>query len=284
MSRKARKIIFYYFSTIVLVLVVVGHGVASYDPSLKVYFLDVGQGDATLIKTPDYQYILIDGGRDNSVLYGLGRYMPFYVRTIDLVVLTHPDADHLVGFNEVLKRYSVRQVLLTGVSDENEAYQNFLSLINNKVTTVWLAGATRSVSLAPDIDLEVLYPDRLISGKNFTQDNDWSIVSRLDYDGGCVLFMGDATKLVEKRLIGAKEFLTCKILKVGHHGSNTSSDKKFLEAVSPVLGVISVGQNRYGHPSPEVVERLTELGTRVLTTKSDGDIIVTLKKSGYIVE
>lgn len=284
MTKKVKGLLVGYFAVLGLGLMLLGHILFNYDVSLKIYFLDVGQGDATLIKTPDNRYVLIDGGPDHSVIYKLGKYLPFYVRTIDLVVVTHPDNDHVVGLNEVIRRYRVKNILLTGVADESLAYQNILALAKEFEINFFIAGLVNRLELADQINLAVLYPRESIVDQDFTQDNDWSIVNRLDYRSGCVLLMGDATKKVEQNLLVAKSELECDILKVGHHGSNTSSGVDFLRSVNPALAVISAGQNNYGHPHQAVIDRLNAFKIRFLTTKDYGDIIVTLEKNGSRID
>ena len=284
MFQKTRKIISIYFITLMFGLGLVGFVIYHFDPSLKIYFLDIGQGDATLIKTPDDRYVLIDGGPDNQVVYKLGKYLPFYQRTIDLIVLTHPDNDHLVGLSEVLERYRVKNILLTGVADSNPAYQDILRLIDIYHVNYLTVGQLQGIKLNKDINLDIIYPTQVIAGKDFDQDNDWSIVNRLTYGDQCMIFTGDAPKRVERLLVEGGEYLDCQILKIGHHGSDTSSDFEFLQAVSPDLAVVSVGENRFGHPKPEVISRLEQLNIRFLTTKDFGDIMVILEKSNFIVE
>ena len=284
MTKKVKSLLISYFLILSLSLVLLADIFVNYDVDLKIYFFDVGQGDATLIKTPNNRYVLIDGGPDHSVVYKLGKYLPFYVRTIDLIVLTHPDNDHVVGLNEVIRRYRVKNILLTGVADDSQAYQNILALAEEFKINYLFAGFVNRLELTDGVDLMVLYPSELIMGQDFAQDNDWSVVNRLDYQYGCVLLMGDATKKVEQNLLAANSELECDILKIGHHGSNTSSAFEFLQAVNPTLAVISVGQNNYGHPHQAVVDRLNASNIRFLTTKDYGDIIVTLEKDGWRID
>ncbi len=279
-----KKIIKIYFILLVIGLGLTIFVIYGYAPSLKVYFLDIGQGDSALIKTPSNQYILIDGGPDNAVVYKLGKYLPFYDRTIDLIILTHPDSDHLVGLNEIMKRYRVNNVMLSGVIDDHIAYQNFLAMINQKNINYLDAGQIRTVNLGLNLNLEIIHPVISFFGQPMGDDNDWSIVNRLIYGDSCVLFMADAPKTIEHQILERDEKVSCAILKIGHHGSNSSSSLEFLRAVNPQLVVISVGENRFGHPSIQVLDRLKQLGIRFLTTKEQGDIIVTLEKSKFVLE
>ncbi len=241
---------------------------------LQFYCLNIGQGDALLIKTPGHYNILIDGGPDNSILYKLGEYLPFYDRDIDLVVLTHPDADHLVGLVEVLRRYQVKAILLTGIFDNSPSYQEFLEIIENKKLRIIFAGQTKDISIEPNLDLRILYPFESIASKEFKEKNDSSIVAKLNYNQFSVLLTGDAPKDIEDKLIKAKANITADILKVAHHGSSASSGRDFLNQVKPKLAVISVGQNKFGHPTTEVLNNLVEQNITYFTTLDKGDIIV----------
>ena len=242
---------------------------------LEVYFLDVGQGDSILIKTPRGQTIVVDGGPDNTLVYKLGRYLPFYQRSIDLIVATHPDSDHILGLNEVLKRYKVKYILLTGIEHQSATYQALLDLVAEKNIKVLDPGQVRYISLSARSGLEIIFPFSSLMGQTFADTNDASILARLIYGQFSVLLTGDATLKVEAEVLARGESVKADVLKVGHHGSDTSSGEEFLRAVSPQLAVISAGlNNKYGHPKPAVLDRLSALGIPILTTSQLGDIRV----------
>jgi len=239
----------------------------------SVTFLNVGQGDAELIKTSDHHIVLIDGGPDNKVLSKLGHALPWTTRTIDLVVLSHPHADHLVGLIEVLKRYQVRYILMSGVSYNTPEYQTWRSLIKQKNIPVLYAAAGQKIDLGSGAMLTVLAP--LMSYQNQTIDNVHTsmVVNRLTYGKTSVLFMCDAEASLEQSLFNLDTSLKSDILKVGHHGSQTSSISEFVKAVAPQYAIISVGaNNRYGHPYPAVLTRLQSLVPQVRRTDQMGDI------------
>lgn len=239
---------------------------------LEVIFFDVGQGDAAFIETPERVQILIDGGPSSVILEKLGREMPFWDRTIDLVVLTHPEKDHMAGLLEVLKSYTVKNILWTGVVRNTAEYKEWVKLIQEEGAEIVISGGPTSLQIGERSDLDVLYPFDSLEGKEFKDSNNTSIVLKLTFGETSFLFTGDATKSVEGQLSReAGQQLEADVLKVGHHGSKTSTSKEFVEAVSPKIAVISAGKdNRYGHPHQEVLDNLA--GIKVLRTDLDGDI------------
>ena len=239
---------------------------------LTVTFFDVGQGDAALIRTPQDQTILIDGGPDRTILTKLGESLPWTRRTIDLVILSHPHADHVAGLNYVLARYRVRHVLMTGAIHTTPEYLKFLELLKNKEVPVTIAQAGQVIELNGGVSVEVLWPFKSVVGERVDDLNITSIVNRVVYKATAVLFTGDMPKENEAALLNSGSDLTAQILKVAHQGSRTSSSEEFIKAVAPEVAVIPVGQNSYGHPHAEVVERLKKLVEVVLRTDAEGDI------------
>jgi len=216
---------------------------------------------------------LIDGGADNSVLSKLGEAMPFWDRSIDLVILTHPHADHLDGLVEVLKRYDVGTVLESGVNHNISEYAEWRELLKEKEVKVVIAKAGERVKISQKVYLDILTPFEDFVGKSVKNIHDAAIVSKLVFASTSVLFMADAERPLEYQLLNFD--IEADILKVGHHGSKTSSSESFLKAVSPEIAVISVGQkNRYGHPAQEVLDRLGAIGVKILRTDLEGDIAI----------
>ena len=248
--------------------------VSNQNQNLKVYFFDVGQGDGILIRTPSHQNIVIDGGPDNSFIAKLGQALPFYDRTIDLMVLTHPHDDNLFGLVEVLKRYRVKQVLSTGVLHTTDAYLEWLSVIQDNKINFKTARAGQTFMFA-EVSLRVIYPFNDLSQRPFDELNDSSVVTQLIYDQAKWLFMGDLEEAGEEEIMATSPVeLKSNVLKVGHHGSETSSAEKFLRAVQASYAVISVGaENKFGHPSRRIIHRLERLGAQILRTDVLGDIV-----------
>ena len=246
------------------------------DDKLHVSFLDVGQGDAILIQTPNGQNILIDGGPDSQKInLELSKKLPFWDRTIDLVVCTQPQADHVTGLVEVLQRYKVKQVLEPGVSYNSSIYREWLRLIEDKGIEYNIARAGQEIDLGNGIEMEMLNPpEGLFEGTSHDVDNN-GVVLRLSWGKVSFLFTADIGEEVEFELIGQRVNLKSTVLKVAHHGSKTSTSQQFLVAVAPEVAVISVGaDNPFGHPSPEVWERLIDrVGEdNVYRTDEDGTI------------
>lgn len=247
---------------------------------LVAHFFDIGQGDAIYLRLPNEQDILIDGGPDKTILEKLGQVMPFYDREIDLVVLTHPHADHLTGLIEVLRTYRVKQIWLTGVTHTTDEYLEFLRLIKaqNIETKTPLRGNKFDFG---EIKVEVLNPSRSVTGERITESteertgglNDTSIVVRLVYGENKFLFTGDITSDIEKDLVKSDVELGVDVLKVAHHGSKFSSSREFVQAVDPKHAVIQVGRNnRYGHPAYRTLRTLENAGAEVFRNDLDGDI------------
>ncbi|HLD31187.1 MAG TPA: ComEC/Rec2 family competence protein [Patescibacteria group bacterium] len=240
---------------------------------LVVNFFDVGQGDSILIKTPNNQKILIDGGPDNGVLAKLGRSLPFYDKEIDLMILTHPHSDHLVGLVEVLKRYKVKKIISTGVIHTTPEYLAWLEEIKEQKIPLEIAIAGQVLDFGNETKMEILYPLENLAGQSVDDLNNTSIVSKLTFKDNSFLFMGDAEATAEEKIIASGADLKADILKIGHHGSKNATSENFLEKVDPQSAVISVGaKNKFGHPSGLVVNRLKREGTEILRTDIEGDI------------
>jgi competence protein ComEC len=247
---------------------------------LEITFFDVGQGEAIFVETPQGHQILIDGGPDATILEKLGQAMPFYDQSIDLIILTHPEADHLSGLVEVLRHYQVGQILENGIQRNTPEYQEWMKLIQKKEIPLKIAQAGQVVHLGPGVNLRILWPDQRLVQSEARKVNNVSIVAQLIYGQSEFLLTGDIEKQIELRLINQGLNLESDVLKIGHHGSKTSSSQIFLEAVNPKIAVISVGKNSYGHPHQEVLERLKKI--KVYQTDKDGDVeIIT---DGMIIE
>lgn len=261
--------------------------------SLEITFFDVGQGDSIIIQTPSNHTILIDGGPDSSVLSKLGRAMPFYDHTIDLMVFTHAHSDHVAGLVEVVKRYEIEKVLYTGVPHTSPDFIAWQDLIEEKGIAMVVAQAGQEF-LFDQVEFEVLYPFEDVSGQKFEDLNDSSIVMRMDYQDTSYLFTGDAPVEVEEELLGYYNLLgssdpsyplECDVLKVGHHGSKYSSSLEFVQTVGPEYAVIQVGEgNRFGHPHKMIIKRLEGLGIEVFRNDEMGDIKMVSDGEGVWVE
>ncbi|MDA1334459.1 MAG: ComEC/Rec2 family competence protein [bacterium] len=238
---------------------------------LKVVFLDVGQGDATFIETPSGNQVLVDGGYGRKVLSELGRVMSGHDRTIDVLIATHTDSDHLGGLVEVLNRYEVTTVIDNGFKAESGVYKEWERLLVEKNIKRIIANSGDVLDLGEGALLEILSPTE--NDKNDTSANDVMVVSRLIYGEHEFLLAGDIERGDELALAKSNAELSADVLKVGHHGSKTSSTNLFLKSVAPVYTVVSVGnKNIYGHPDEEVLRRLASLGATIFRTDTDGRI------------
>ncbi len=239
---------------------------------LEVNFFNVGQGDAIFIETPYNYQILIDGGPSSAILEKLGQEMPFWDRTIDLIVLTHPEHDHMAGLIEVLKRYKVDYVLWTGVLRDTGEYQEWEKILKEESIDTRIVKRGQKI-ITPALSFRVISPFEDLQGRKIGNTNNTSIVLRLVFDNTSFLFTGDIYKSVENKLIEKGVVLDSDVLKTAHHGSKTSTGEEFLQNVSPQIAVISVGKNnKYDHPHKEVLEILEKYDIKVLRTDIDGDI------------
>lgn len=241
--------------------------------NLIVHFFDVGQGDSILIESPNGNQILIDGGPSNAILAKLGRTLPFWDHSIDLFILTHPHSDHVTGLLEVLRRYDVGAVVETGVEYSTPEYKEWQALLGKKQVPVFFVHAGEKIQFAQNGYFDLLLPTKNFVGASLKNVHDSMIVSKMHYGSTTILFTGDAEKTLEAQLVGSGANLLSDILKIGHHGSKTSSTENFLRAVQPKVAVIQVGRkNRFGHPTQEVLDRLTSHGIQFFRNDLDGDI------------
>lgn len=241
----------------------------------KVVFFDVGQGDSIFIESSSGHQILIDGGPGSRVLENLSRELPFWDRSLDLVILTHPDYDHISGLIDVLQRYDVDAVLWNGVVRETSEYDAWMRELEYVERVVIADGRGR---VAWDrFELEILHPFESREGEVMEASNDTSIVAKLTGGKKSVLLTGDISGSVERQIALAYPDLKADVLKVAHHGSRFSSNPIFLTKVQPSLAVIEVGEgNSYGHPAPSVLALLAQYGIQVLRTDEEGDITLEL--------
>lgn len=250
---------------------------------LRVYFLDVGQGDAIFIQAPNGNQVLIDGGPGSQVIQELSRGMPFQDHSIDLVVLTHPHADHVDGLIEALKRYDVGQILENYYQYDSADYAEWNKLKSEAQVTQARAGQV--IDLGMDVKILILYPDEQSANQNIKNPNNASVVIKLIYGNESLLLTGDIEAPVEQKLLDQQANLDSDFLKVGHHGSKTSTTDAFLRAVTPIIAFIEVGaENRYGHPHPTILQRLENFGIKYYRTDVDGTKELILDGQNYFVK
>lgn len=239
---------------------------------LCVIFFDVGQGDAIYIESPSGIQMLIDGGRDSTVLRKLGHELDYFDRTLDYVLATHPDADHVAGLVDVLKRYDVEAIILSGNEGDTPVADAFVTASIAEDAQLITARRGQTIDLGAGVVFEILFPDRDVRD---VESNTASIVAKLTYGDTEFLLTGDAPKSIEEYLVLAEgAHLQSDVLKVGHHGSRTSTSELFLAEVAPQYAVISAGQdNKFGHPHTEVTDLLFNYGVQVKSTAQSGDVV-----------
>ncbi len=246
-----------------------------------IYFLKVGQGDSQLISLDRGRAvppltILIDGGRDRRVIDALADSMPGRMpRRIDLVILTHPDTDHFGGLIDIVRRFEVGLFVSNGQTSEQETFAELEKALRERsVPTLALAQGDRIRFGAAH--LSILSPDDALRASKTK--NEASIVALFEKGESRVLLTGDIGFAAEEALLKKNPDLRTDVLKVAHHGSKNSTGEQFAAAVQPALSVIGVGQNRYGHPDPRVLETLDLAGSRIHRTDTDGTLKILLDK------
>ncbi|MDH5596706.1 MAG: MBL fold metallo-hydrolase [Candidatus Peregrinibacteria bacterium] len=238
---------------------------------LSLSFLDVGQGDAILIQTPEFKNILIDTGPDGKVVEELGHKLNFFNQKIDLFILTHPDLDHYGGILDILQKYPVEAIMLTGISSKSQLYQAFLAEMKKQDIQLIFPTADRDWQISQGYFLDILYP---FSGESLVgletknkNDTSTSLILRDASGTALILLTGDAEQAQERDLLLSGQDLSAPLFKLGHHGSKTSNNQSFLDAIMPKTVIVSAGQdNKFGHPHPEVMERVSHLN--ILDTRN----------------
>ncbi|WP_077212032.1 S-layer homology domain-containing protein [Bacillus dakarensis] len=247
-------------------------------PELQAHFIDVGQGDSSLILSPNGKTILIDGGRHSAGEKVVAYLKKAGVTSIDYLVATHPDADHIGGLLDVLRQIPVKMVIDSGKEHTSETYIDYLNLIQQKNIHFRIAKTGDIISIDPAFIIQVLNS----GDQEVTDNNDASIVLKLSYNQIDFMFTGDAGVEVEERML-SRFNVGADILKVSHHGSSTGSSWAFINAVKPKASILSYGDNSYGHPTSEVVSRLKAAGSALYSTMGQGDIVVSTNGQSYRV-
>lgn len=252
----------------------------------EVVFLNVGQGDSQLVVLPSDIQILIDGGPNSNISAKISKYIPFYDKDIELIILTHPHADHIRGLLQVFEDYNVKNFMFAGANYESKVYADFMTALEAEGSNVYLARAGDTISFVKHqvsgqnvqhLVLNILAPMRETFSRNFKSIHDSNIVSQLNLGHKKFLLTGDMEEDLELELIRSKAITDIDILKIGHHGSKTSTSPKLLQAARPEEAIIQVGRNSYGHPTPLVLDRLTRFGVKIFRNDQLGDIVYQAK-------
>jgi competence protein ComEC len=245
--------------------------------------IDVGQGDAIFLRGPTGRTMLVDGGAGSHIARSV--VVPFLraqgVSRLDYVVSTHPDQDHVGGLPEVVQTLPVGAVVFGILENPNQAHVRLLELAEQKRLQVIVARRGGSLDLGPGVETRIINPPEPL----LEQDNDNSVVLHLTFGQVSILLTGDAERAAEQAMLQSGQPLRAQILKVAHHGSRTGSSAEFLQAVQPSLALISAGRdNRFGHPHPEVLQRLAAVGAEICRTDQQGTIRVTIDGSRWTIQ
>ncbi|MHC9161585.1 ComEC/Rec2 family competence protein [Exiguobacterium profundum] len=256
------------------------HGEVSAASNIVVHYIDVGQGDAIYIKMPNGEDVVIDGGNK-----GKGDAIVTYLKKqkvddIEVLISTHPDADHIGGLDEILDAYRVENIYAPKVKHTTQAYKDFLQAVKREGKTIKTAQMGVSLPIK-GVNAKFVGPVKSYSNSDL---NNWSAVLHVTYKKNTFLFTGDAEHVSEKDMMAKKQTLRADVLKVGHHGAKTSTSSTFLNTVKPKHAIISVGKNSYGHPTSEVVTNLKRQKVNTLRTDKNGTIIITGNGSSYAVK
>lgn len=276
MVKKIRPFILFTLLFFILFLTACGSGGTVGVPTpgdgkeLKVHFIDVGQADSILVQTPEGKAILIDGGNNDDGFKVINYIKSQGVKELAAVVATHPHEDHIGGLDNVIKEIPVAAVYMPNVVTTTRTFEDFINAVKASGATRIRARGGVKMDI-PGLSVEFLAPN----SNSYDELNNYSAVLKIAYGNTAFLFTGDAETVSEEEMLSAGYNLKADVLKVGHHGSASSTSAAFLKAVAPKYAVISVGKgNDYGHPDPRVLERLQRAGVKIYRTDEHGTVII----------
>lgn len=267
------------------ILLLINYAFSITPQDLKIYFVDVGQGDCCFITTKTRKNILVDTGGSNDYDVGKNVLVPYLldrrVKKLDYVFISHFDTDHSLGCAKIIENLTVSNLILNKQLEENDIYKHIVSIAKQKKVNLIYVKAGDVITLN-GVKIKILHPQEKLIAENSINNN--SIVFKLEYKSFSILFTGDIENIAEEVILSKNINLKADILKVAHHGSKTSSSQRFIEAVSPKIALIGVGKNNmFGHPNREVIERLQSYGTKIYRTDECGEISITVNNRGKIV-
>ncbi len=249
---------------------------------ITIQVLDVGQGDAIVIRTNDDKYILIDGGPGELVMEQLGKAMPFWQKTFDLVVATHGDADHISGLVEVMDRYKVKVFVYNGEQKNNDVFTELMRRADFHNVRVEEANAGKDIQVGCCVNLDLLWPSMKKQNSELVG-NDRSIAFIMSYENFDMYFAGDLSFEYEEEMLNMVP-RDVEVMKLSHHGSKTSTSKELLELLTPEKAIVSVGKdNTYGHPSNEVLDSIRATGAAIHRTDEEGIITISTNGNSFYV-
>jgi competence protein ComEC len=274
-----KKIVFISLLCLISLIGLIVHDMVRFnDGKLHIIFCNIGQGDAIFIRTPAKKNILVDGGPDRSVLDCLGRHMPFWERTIDLMVLTHPHQDHLVGLYYALQQYSVLSFDTERLGNNTTSFTSLLEKIHGSAIPLHYRYAGDSLKIGDGVSFTVLSPsigylqETSPNGSVGERAEFASLVMKVSFGSFDVILTGDSQANILHRVLRKNDQNHLEVIQVPHHGSKTGFDKDMIRSLRPDMAIISVGKNIYGHPNKDLINYFEQSNVRVFRTDIRGDI------------
>lgn len=239
---------------------------------LTVSYIDVGQGDSILIKSPNGKNMLIDAGESSSQTTIQNYIKEKGINKIDVLVATHPHADHIGGMAYIISNFDIGSIYMPKATTTTKTYETLLTTIKNKGLSINTAKAGVVIDFDSTLTVNMVAP----IGSSYDDLNQYSAVIKITYKNNSFLFAGDAGNESEQQILNSGTNIKADVLKVGHHGSSTSSSSAFLNAVAPKYAIISVGKdNTYGHPTQSALDRLVAVGAKIYRTDDGGTVVIT---------
>lgn len=274
--KKNKKIIFWLFFLLIIFIVFLNYYLKiRNNKNLNIFFLDSGQADTILIKTPEEQNIIIDLGSKDG-LKDVGRQIFWWDRKIDILIITHPHDDHVLAIPQLIDKYKINKIIFTGIIYDSPIYEEIIKKTQNKKIKLLIPQINQKILLGESCELDFLYPLESLKDKKIENINNSSIVNRLKYKNNYFLFMGDSEIDIEEKLLEKNYELKSDVLKVGHHGSISSSHQEFIKKINPKISIIMVGKNnKFNHPSLRTLNKLQKIGSLIFRTDLNGDINIT---------
>lgn len=269
---------------LLIVLILINFIIYIFPQKLRIFFIDVGQGDSTLIITPDKKTVLIDGGGSDSFDVGKKVLLPYLldrrILKIDYVLISHFDTDHCGGILTIMEKVKVKNIIISEQAEHSENYERFKKLMIHKKIRLIEVKKGDKIKIGRYSEFKILFPTSRLLSENPLNNN--SIVAQFNYNNFKMLFTGDIEKLAEQQILKAeKAEIRADILKVAHHGSKTSSIPEFIKAVRPKIALIGVGKyNTFGHPNQQTIKNLENIKCRIYRTDLQGEIIIKIDQKG----
>lgn len=269
---------------LLIVLILINFIIYIFPQKLRIFFIDVGQGDSTLIITPDKKTVLIDGGGSDSFDVGEKVLLPYLldrrILKVDYVLISHFDTDHCGGILTIMEKVKVKNIIISEQAEHSENYERFKKLMINKKIRLIEVKKGDKIKIGRYSEFKILFPTSRLLSENPLNNN--SIVAQFNYNNFKMLFTGDIEKLAEQQILKTeKAEIRADILKVAHHGSKTSSIPEFIKAVRPKIALIGVGKNNtFGHPNQQTIKNLENIKCRIYRTDLQGEIIIKIDQKG----